>query len=471
MLYNQAQLARVYAQAYELTGEQRYADVTRWTLEYVLRDMRDAEHGFYSATDADSAAKIGEEAEEGLFFLWTIEELQAVLPEKLATLAIQLFDVTPEGNFEGENILYLPQNYAKFAQAHNLSTAELLADLAKIRQILYEVREKRPQPLLDNKVITAWNGMMITSFAEAGRILDNRGYIAAAQQAANFIWHHQRDKNNHLWRVSLEGETSIVGQLEDYAYTIEAFLSLYDADGLAIWLERAEILAEVMIAQFWDAEQSGFFMTSGDDSTLLIRPKNAEDGAIASSNGVALVALNRLGQRTGKLEYIEKAQQTLAAFADEVAAYPSAYATLLRGAQAQWAGQAGAVRYAAAGAVKIVFKQTQQGIELDFNLKAGWHVNAANIEDTDLIATALKVDDEAWALTHIQYPSAKQQAVQFRDKPLDLYAGQFAISAMLEAKNATDKAYIPINLRLQACNETTCLAPETILFYAQRSSK
>lgn len=282
MLYNQAHLSRSYLEAYRVTGNQLYQRVVRQTLDYVLRDMTSPQGGFYSATDADSEGK------EGEFFVWTPAELREALPKDNAALAIELFGVTERGNFEGKNILHLPQSLPAFAETNDLELDELLTRVDRIRQRLYEVREKRIHPLRDDKIVTAWNGMMITSLARAGELLGDPRYRAAAERAAELLWKINRQEDGSLWRVHLEGSSSVDANLEDYAYLAESYVSLYDLTGEKRWLNRAATLADAMLERFWDAEGGGFFISADDEGGRLIaRPKSPTDGAVRAQAQVA----------------------------------------------------------------------------------------------------------------------------------------------------------------------------------------
>jgi len=221
MLYNQAQMSLVYLRAASLTGNPQFSRVASQTLDYVLRDMRSPDGGFYSATDADS------EGEEGVFFLWTREQVRQVLSEPDAELAISLFNLSETGNFEGSNILNLSAPVDKQIP-EGQSGDEFLQRVDRIRTELYFAREERIHPLRDEKIVTAWNAMMVMAFAEAASLPAGEAYADAALKAGNYVWANNRDHDGQLWRASLNGRSSVPAVQEDYAWLADAFISLYD---------------------------------------------------------------------------------------------------------------------------------------------------------------------------------------------------------------------------------------------------
>jgi uncharacterized protein len=245
MLYNQAHLARAYLLAWRLTGNAEHRRVAAQTLDYVLRDMTSPDGVFYSATDADSAGK------EGLFFLWTKEQIQQALSASDAAFAIELFGVTDGGNYEDSNILFLPQSLEAVAAERGETVKNLLAHLDDVREEMYAVRTKREHPLRDEKIILAWNAMMISSLAQAGSLLNDPRYLLAARRSAEQLWATSRGEPGQLWRVQLNGAPSIAEHQEDYAYFAEALLHLHDATAESRWLIRAQEVANAMLATFF----------------------------------------------------------------------------------------------------------------------------------------------------------------------------------------------------------------------------
>jgi len=462
MLYNQTHLVRIYLQAYQITGNPLYKRVVQQTLDYLLREMKSPQGGFYSATDADS------EGEEGLFFVWKKQQILDVLPDDLGKLAVKIFGVTETGNFEGRNILFLPVALDEYAKKHNIKLKGLIEKVDKIREILRQDREKRTHPLRDEKILTAWNGMAIAAFAEAGYQLEDSVYLDEAKKAAQFIWQHNRQQSGKLYRVHLNGSASIDAAQEDYAYLAEGYLRLYDATGDYDWLEKAQQLADIMLKTFWDQNQGGFYMAQHSKIAPHIRDlKEANDGAMPSGNSVALKVLAELTKRSGGMTYQDKAWETVAAFSDQVKTHPGAYAYFLLGVDQLLAGEAGNIQYAANGAVAI--KATVQADDnnkfkliLDLSLKPGWHVNAHQPLQKDLIATEVKLaDNQHWQLESVIYPEPEKKKLAFQETELALYEKQLLLQATI-LKKIEAVLKIPILVTLQACNEQHCLAPETI---------
>ena len=468
MLYNQALLARAYTQSWQQTGNDADQRVARQTLDYVLRDMTTPSNGFYSATDADS------EGEEGLFFLWTTEQINTLLKPDDATFVIKLFGISKQGNFEGQNILNLPVSLATFAEQSKLAIAEVYQRLDKIREIMRLEREKRIHPLRDDKVVTAWNGMMITALAEAGDALQEPRYTSAAIKAAEFLWKLHRKPDNSLWRASLNDNASIPASQEDYAYLAESFLSLYDVSGETHWLERAKALTDTMLEKFWDAKEGGFFMNEPSQAVpILARPKDLNDGAIPSGNSVALRVLAMLTRRTDDLNYENRARNTLGALAGSVKTYPASYGYLLMGRDELEHGATGSIQYAAKGAVRITSKNTQNGVvTISLSMQSGWHINAHKPLDADLIATTITLPETetGWLLQSVIYPEPVIKTLQFQQQPLALYEDTASLQVQLKA-TAQHNHLVPLQINLQACNDQHCLAPETITLHISSIQK
>jgi uncharacterized protein YyaL (SSP411 family) len=459
MLYNQALLARAYTQSWQQTGNQADQRVACQTLNYVLRDMTTPAHGFYSATDADS------EGEEGLFFLWTTEQINTLLKADDAAFVIKLFGMSKQGNFEGQNILNLPVSLSTFAQQNKLAITDVYQRLDKIREIMRVEREKRIHPLRDDKVVTAWNGMMITTLAEAGYALQEPRYTSAAIKAADFLWTIHRKQDNALWRASLNNNASIPASQEDYAYLAEAFLTLYDVSGETQWLDRAKTLTDTMLEKFWDSKEGGFFMNELSQAVpILARPKDLNDGAIPSGNSVALRVLAMLTRRTDDLSYDNRARNTLGALAASVKSYPASYGYLLMGRDELEHGATGNIQYAAKGAVRIIGEMTQDRlVTISLAMKSGWHINAHKPLDADLIPTTitLSATESGWSLQSVVYPAPVTKTLQFQQQPLALYENTVSLQAQIKPK-AEHHHLIPLQINLQACNDKHCLAPETI---------
>ncbi|MET0072078.1 MAG: DUF255 domain-containing protein [Candidatus Thiodiazotropha sp.] len=466
MLYNQAHLSRVYLRAWRITGREQFRRVTTQILDYVLREMSLPEGGFYSATDADS------EGEEGRFFTWTAAELEAALDPRDAALARALYGVTPDGNFEGRNILHLGQGLESYAEEHQLTVASLRQRLDQINQTLLQVRNRRPAPLRDDKIVTAWNGMMITAFAQAADTLGRADYREAAIKAAEFVWRHNRHGEGRLWRVHLDGQSSIAATQEDYAYLAEALLYLYDLTADAKWLQRAEELAQALIERFLDKENDGFFMSEAESTiTAMGRPKDeGSDNAMPSGSSVAIHVMQRLWQRTGKLDFRRLTDALIARFAPSVERSPTGYGYLLSAAADHLHGELDARAYAAQGGIRIEgalsAAANQLMLSVDIEIPDGWHVNSSQPRAKDLIATRLSLSErvEGVRLGPVTYPRGALQKLAFQQQPLSVYTGKLRLQAFVTGADGTSSVppSLPVEIRLQACNDEVCLPPETV---------
>jgi hypothetical protein len=322
MLYDNALLSGVYTNAFLATGNEFYRRIAVETLDYVAREMTDSGGGFYSTQDADS------EGEEGKFFVWTPEEVTALIGDEDARLFNRYFDVSEVGNFEGHNILHVDEDMDPIARLMKVSRGRLAEAVERGRRILFEAREKRVKPFRDEKILTAWNGLMMRSFAEASRAFDRKDYLEIAVRNADFLLAKMR-RDGRLLRTYKDGESKLNGYLEDYAYVIDGLLSLYEASFDLRWFEEARALAETMIAQFWDDEAGGFFFTSADHEKLITRAKDFYDNAIPSGNSAAAAALTRLSLFTGEDRYRRTAETIFRLMKPAMTRAPSAFGRLL----------------------------------------------------------------------------------------------------------------------------------------------
>lgn len=326
MLYDNAQLARVYLHAWQITGKQLYRRITEETLDYVLHEMRHEEGGFYSSQDADS------EGVEGKFYVWSADEIRNALGED-AALFMRIYGVADGGNWEGHNILLLWIEPADVAVQFDLSAEEVETKVAAARQKLYDIRAKRIWPGLDDKILTAWNGLMLAAFAEAGQILDRSDYVAVATQNAEFLYRTMRTANGALHRTWKAGsEAKLNAYLEDYAYLGEGLLILYQTTFEARWFVWAHELAAYMLVHFSDTENGGFFDTSDDHEQLIHRPKDLQDNAVPSGNAMAAHVLLKLSLLTGEISYWDIAEQATASMGDTMVQYPSSFGEWLNAA-------------------------------------------------------------------------------------------------------------------------------------------
>lgn len=322
MLYDNALLSRIYLDAFLVTGKDFYKRIATETLDYVRREMTATCGGFYSSQDADS------EGEEGRFFVWTPQEIETLLGEAEAKLFCRYFDVSEFGNFEGHSILHVETEVESIAKFMRVTVEELNQAIERGKHILFEAREKRIKPFRDEKMLTAWNGLMLRSFAEAARVLDRQDYLDVAVKNASFLLTHLKE-NGRLLRTHKAGESKLNAYLEDYAYLADGLLALYEATFDLHWFEEAYSLAEIMIKQFWDDEEGGFFFTSSDHEKLITRTKDWYDNATPGGNSVAAHVLLRLALLTGDDSFRSKTEQILSLLKTAMMRSPNAFGHLL----------------------------------------------------------------------------------------------------------------------------------------------
>ncbi|GIV96795.1 MAG: thioredoxin domain-containing protein [Herpetosiphonaceae bacterium] len=321
MLYDNALLSRLYLETYLVTGEPLFRRIAEETIDYILRDMTAPEGGFYSTEDADS------EGEEGRFYTWTLQELRQVLGED-ATVAAAYWDVSEAGNFEGRNILHVQHDPLEFARQLAVSLEELQERVAGWRRKLLEARSQRVRPGRDEKMLTAWNGLMLRSLAEAGRALRRDDYIEAARRNADFLLNHLR-RDGRLLRSYKDGQAKIKGFLDDYAFLIDGLLELYQATFELRWMREAKSLTETMLQLFWDEERQIFFDTSTEHEQLISRPRDPFDNATPSGTSVAVDVLLRLAALLGEPAYMRTALSVLRGLSAGMVQLPSGFGRLL----------------------------------------------------------------------------------------------------------------------------------------------
>jgi uncharacterized protein YyaL (SSP411 family) len=330
MLYDNAQLCEVYAEAYRRTPKPQYRRVLQETVAFIRREMTAAEGGFYSALDADS------EGQEGRFYVWTVREIDDALASKEdAAFLKKVYGADAGPNFEEKyHILLLPKTLAEQAAELMTTEEELAGRLAPLRKKLFEVRARRPQPFLDTKVLTAWNGQMIAGLAQAGQALGDAQAVAAAARAADFLLKNLRTADGRLLRTygaapGQKAAARLNGYLDDYAYLIHGLLTLHDVTQEQRRLDEARALADVMVKFHLDKE-GGFFYTSNDHEQLFARAKDQYDGAQPSGNSQAAQDLVRLWVKTGDTKYRDLAEKTIKSLAAPLKTNPTALTSLAR---------------------------------------------------------------------------------------------------------------------------------------------
>ena len=325
MLYDNALLSRIYFEAYQVTRKERYRRVAEEILHYVLREMKSPEGGFYSTQDADS------EGEEGKFYVWTRDQIKEVLGKEKGTPFCAYYGVTAQENFEGgSSVLHIASTLEKVSKLYGVPIPDLEKLLEEGRKRLFVEREKRIRPGRDEKILTSWNGLMISSFVDGFKVTGNEQYLMAAKESARFVLRKMR-KEGYLMRVFKEGRCHTKGYSEDYAFFIQALIDLYEATFEIDWLKEADDLNGRMIDQFWDESNGGFFFTGKENESLIARSKSPYDNAIPSSNSVAVFNLVRLGYLTGEESLKKKAEQILHLFYSFLSEHPAGFAHMLSG--------------------------------------------------------------------------------------------------------------------------------------------
>jgi len=322
MLYDNALLCQTYLNGYLLTGRKYWANVARGILDFVLRELRTEQGGFYSSLDADS------EGEEGKFYVWTREQIADLLGKDDGTVFCEVFGVTEFGNFEGSSVLHLKDSPEKLAEKYKLTVEQLWSKLEPMREKLLDKREMRIRPSRDEKVLTSWNSLMISALVDGYRILQDPKYLKAAQDATNFIL-NELNHNDRLLRTWGLGKAKLNGYLDDYAFFAQALLDLASVDTNPIWIDKAIVLARHLLELFWDDTDAGLFYTSHEHEQLVTRSKSQYDGSIPSGTSVSAMVLLRLSKLTNDLEFRNRAQQLFKLYAPLMKRIPDQFANLL----------------------------------------------------------------------------------------------------------------------------------------------
>ncbi|WP_144509635.1 thioredoxin domain-containing protein [Bacillus sp. FJAT-22090] len=323
MLYDQAMLLHAYTETYQITNVPQYKAIVYDTIQFIEREMLHPEGGFYSAIDADS------EGEEGTYYIWSFEEIIETLGPEEGFLFAKAFDITKEGNFESKNIPNLIYTDAgHLVDKYGISLDELEDKLERSRQKLFAFRQNRVSPHVDDKILTSWNGLTIAALAKAGATFTEPKFIDLATTCLQFIEHYLM-KEDKLYARYRDGEAKHLAYLDDYAYLLFGIIELHQATGNDQYIDKAKNIAHILLTQFEDLENGGFYFTNNNAERLLVREKSALDNAYPSGNGMAAMQLWRLSKIAGDNVLAEKAEQILTAFADDITAYPTAVLSLL----------------------------------------------------------------------------------------------------------------------------------------------
>ncbi len=322
MLCDSALMARLYLDAFQATQQEIYQVIPEDIFEYVDREMTSPEGAFFTSQDADT------EGREGIYFTWELKEVLNLLGPRHAQVFAKMYGMTTAGQFERRNVLRVVLDMEKTAEQEGVPIFEVGHIIKNGRKALLEARGKRPQPHRDEKILTGWNGLMISALARGFTVLRKKAYLQRAATCADFIWKNLW-QDGSLLRVYKDGQARFKGCLEDYACLLEGLIALYEASFESQWLAKSQSLAESMIDRFWDTNDGGFFMTANDHEPLVARLKNPMDDAMPSANAVAASALLRLGRMTGNTLFEEKGRQTVLAFQGEMEQRPAAFTAML----------------------------------------------------------------------------------------------------------------------------------------------
>jgi hypothetical protein len=322
MLYDNAQLVRIYANAYTISREPLFKSIVEETVGYLFREMLDPKGGFYSTQDADS------EGEEGKFFVWTAEEINRVIGESEGEIFCRMYDVGEPGNFEGKSILHPILTVDQAGKLFRKEPRDIEAIVARAKEKLFAEREKRVKPFRDEKIITAWNGLMLSGLAEAIKLSENPAWIDAAARTVEFIF-SDMVRGGLLLHTHKDGQSKLLGYLDDYAFLAVGLLDLYEAVLDRTYLDRAIQLTDVLLREFWDERDGGFFFTGKSHEPLISRAKPVFDASIPSGNAMATQLLLRLHHLTGDDRYRTPAEKILRSYYDAMESQPFGFAHML----------------------------------------------------------------------------------------------------------------------------------------------
>ena len=482
MLYDNALLVPLYPEAWKRSGRQEFRRVAEETLAWVAREITDPQGGFYAALDADS------EGEEGRFYLWTAAEIRKAVGSEDADLVLAYYGMSEQGNFQGgRNILHVPLPPEEFARRHGLAPEVLRDRIDQARQTLLVERSRRPGPRRDDKVLTAWNGLMLSALAKAYRATGGETYRAAALKAARFLRKNLQDRDGRVLVSWRQGRGGSDGYLDDSAFLARGWLDLYEADPDTTWLEAAGRVVK-NAERFLDRSAGGYFFAGADRHDLIVRTKSLNDGALPSGNAVMVECLARLARLKAEKAFLDPAAGTLRLAGESLISSPSSYpymilaAGLVRGAgtgapaggetivRGTLVGRAGPQRVVEAtlsvpaGAIRPGQAVT---LSLRLDIKAGWHVNSSRPTLDYLIPTRVEFPDPSGlTVEDLAYPEGRMVALKFAPEKLSVYEGQTTIRPTLRppVDAPPGRRSLRAKLTYQACSDTACLAPETVEF-------
>jgi uncharacterized protein YyaL (SSP411 family) len=446
MLYNQARLALVYTRAYQLTRRALYRRIAQQTLDYVLGQMQGKNGGFFSATDADSAGK------EGSFFVWSVDEIKNNLSENDFKKFNRWFDLSANTEFEGDFII-------RFKDLKTLKI-EHYAEIDALLKQLYKLRMRREKPLTDDKILLAWNALLIPSLMEAGTVFSDNRYTQAGVKLAHFLSNFQQ--SDQLYRAVIDNKLTNAAVLEDYVYLANAYLSVYDATRAQIWLDKAADLMRLAQLKFWDKKRFGFAMSENNRHLPTTQKKSADD-ALPAANAVAYQVLNKLKNRIISGDFKTQARQLLDAFSAKINQNPQTHSSFILAIENAETGLSN-VQYAYNGRIRIQTQRRGEGqIRVNLSLKPRWHINANQVLQTSLIATEIEnLDRQNWAIKTAIYPTAELLKLGFSTQKIAVYQGDLQIKLNLK-KLTANAAPVKLALTLQACSDKVCLSPKRLI--------
>lgn len=503
MLYDNAQLADVYAEAYRHTNQKHYKEVVEETIEFVFRELRDAGGAFYAALDADS------EGVEGKFYVWTDRELAKVLSADERSVCNAVYGTGGEQNFEIGHVLEMKKSTDEVAKKLKMPALQLDQQRLEIGKKLLAARQQRRRPARDDKILVSWNGLMIRALAKAGVILQKPEYVQAAEKAANFILTEMRDDQGRLLHSYAAGQAKLNAYLDDYAYLNEGLLALHLATGDDKWANAARRLSDMQLAMFWDKEGKACYFTSHEHEALLARTKNPYDSVLPSGNSVSVRNLLRLASFSKQPEYRDRARETLELFAPLIQGSPGGLTNMALALSeyldtAETAAKSPRVRgpttgispdadiVLAAGTDEDKPKTSKKGqtkpavvtgqaflsvdklpagktckVLVQLQVAEGWHIHANPAGDPDLdMATEVELEPSKLGveLTKLRFPKGKSVERGADEKPQSLYMGKVKIVGELEvpAKAAGGEEELLVIVRFQACDDAQCLPPKTL---------
>ena len=455
-----------------------YPRIIRHVCDYVLREMTDPMGAFWSAQDAEVDAR------EGGNYVWTTDEVQEAIGDKdLARLAQEMYGVNLGTNFVDPhmpsaapvNVLFLPKALHELADAKGVQMDELLAKKQSIDRLMMTVRDQRKQPGTDDKVLVSWNGLMIAGFARAGQLLNEPRYVAAAAAAATYILDGMRTEDGGLYRVMRRGKVRIPAFLEDYAFFVHGLLALHRADGEQRWLDAAQQLTKLAIEKF-AADGGGYYDTLADQDDLFVRSRTTYDGAIPSGNSQMIFDLVSLYELTQETTYLDRARTDLESFAQLMqrmgqgaVRMHDALLRVLELAPKQFAqrpprpsAESQPVRIAVSPQeIDLASGPAKVRIRLDVDER--YHLNAHDPGMEGLIPLTVQLVGGDGLKLEVQYPKGNSKKFAFADEPINIYDGEILLNATIEkvgvvAANAKPK----LTLKYQACDDSSCLLPQTI---------